>query len=78
MLEKILSYMIVFLFWLRERDRFNFPLPFFPKPATLLTIAVVAKLVDALRSGRSEDNLMEVQVFSTAQHSKPFLNQCLF
>ena len=30
------------------------------------TRAQVAKLVDALRSGRSESNLMEVQVFSWA------------
>ncbi len=32
-----------------------------------MPIAAVAKLVDALRSGRSEGDLMEVQVFSAAQ-----------
>lgn len=37
------------------------------RPHSLSAYAVVAELVDALRSGRSEGNLVEVQVFSTAQ-----------
>ncbi len=34
-----------------------------------MRLAVVAKLADALRSGRSESNLLEVQVLSTAQQN---------
>lgn len=38
--------------------------------------AAVAKLVDALRSGRSEGNLMGVQVSPAAQKSKALFQNC--
>jgi hypothetical protein len=43
----------------------------------LLSEAEVAELADALDSGSSKGNLVEVRVLSSAPFSKPTLRKCL-